>query len=73
VRWDAVRGTRSADFFLLSILHWHFRTQSPCKTKLRTSKTPQDDRFLGKWDIVTLLFGNLRCFPMLVMYCQHER
>jgi hypothetical protein len=50
VRRDAIRGTRRSVLFLLSILHWHFRAKTLCKIKLRTSKAPKNDRFLGKWE-----------------------
>jgi hypothetical protein len=50
VRRDAIRGARRSVLFLLSILHWHFRAKTLCKIKLRTSKTPTNDRFLGKWE-----------------------
>jgi len=52
MRRDAIREMWSSVFFLLTILHWHFR----CQIKLRTSKTPQNDRFLGKWEIFALVF-----------------
>jgi hypothetical protein len=50
VRRDAIRETWSSVFFLLASLHWHFRAKTLCKIKLRTSKTPKNDRFLGKWE-----------------------
>jgi len=50
VRRDAIREPGSSVFFLLAILHWHFRAKTLCKIKLRTSKTPKNDRFLGKWE-----------------------
>jgi hypothetical protein len=59
MRRDAIRETWSSVFFLLAILHWHFQAKTPCKIKLRTSKTPKNDRFLGKWEKLscdTLLF-----------------
>jgi hypothetical protein len=50
VRRDAVRETWISVFFLLTILHWHFRAKTTCKIKFRTSKAPKNDRFLGKWE-----------------------
>ena len=50
MRRDAKRGVGISVFFLFSILHWHFRAKTPCKIKLRTSKTPKNDRFLSKWE-----------------------
>ena len=54
VRRDAIRVAWSSIFFLLAILPWHFRAKTPCKIKLRTSKTPKNDRFLGKWEKLSL-------------------
>ena len=31
MRRDAIRETWSSVFFLLAILHWHFRAKTPCK------------------------------------------
>jgi hypothetical protein len=54
MRRDAIRGAWSSVFFLLAIPHWHFRAKTPCKIKLRTSKTPKNDRFLDKWEKLSL-------------------
>jgi hypothetical protein len=54
MRRDAIRETWSSVFFLLAILHWHFRAKIPCKIKLRTSKMPKNDRFLSKWEKLSL-------------------
>ena len=50
MRRDVIRGTRNPVLFLLSIWHWYFRAKTPCKIKLRISKTPKNDRFLDKWE-----------------------
>jgi hypothetical protein len=31
-------------------------SKNPCKIKLKTSKTPQNDRFLSKWEIFATRF-----------------
>jgi hypothetical protein len=54
VRRDAIREAWSSVFFLLGILHWHFRAKTPCKIKLKISKTPKNDWFLGKWEKLSL-------------------
>ena len=54
VRRDAISETWSSIFFLLAILHWHFRAKTPCTIKLRTSKAPKNDRFLSKWEKLSL-------------------
>ena len=59
MRRDAVSGSQLSIFFPVSILHWHFRATTPYKLRLTTLKTPKNDRFLGKWEIVALLFGEL--------------
>ena len=50
MRRDVIRGTWSAVFFPLSIPHWHFRAKTICKRRLQTAKTPENDRFLSKWE-----------------------
>jgi hypothetical protein len=56
MRRDAIRRTRSSTFFPLPILHWHFRAKTTCKLRLKTAKTPKNDRFQSKWEIVAVLF-----------------
>ena len=50
MRRDVIRGTWSAVFFPLSIPHWHFRAKTICKRRLQAAKTPENDRFLSKWE-----------------------
>ena len=68
MRRDAIRGVWSFVFFLLAILHWHSRVKTPCKIKLRTSKTPQNDRFLSKWEKLSLApYCSEMCYNALLI------